>query len=73
MLTRVYGAAFQTGKNLEQYLWQQEEAKKRDHRILGERLKLFTFAEEVGPGLPLWLPAGTIIREEIEKLLKEQK
>ena len=71
MLTRVYGAAFQTGKNLEQYLWQQEEAKKRDHRILGERLKLFTFAEEVGPGLPLWLPAGTIIREEIEKRAKE--
>src|SRR3989338_108489 len=71
MLTRVYGAAFATGKNLEQYLWQQEEAKKRDHRILGERLKLFTFAEEVGPGLPLWLPAGTIIREEIEKRAKE--
>ncbi len=71
MLTRIYGAAFETKKELEQYLWQQEEAKKRDHRVLGERLKLFTFAKEVGPGLPLWLPNGTVIREEIEKYAKK--
>lgn len=71
MLTRVYGVAFATKKELDHYLWQQEEAKKRDHRILGERLKLFTFAPEVGPGLPLWLPNGTILREEIEKYAKE--
>lgn len=71
MLTRVYGVAFETKKELEHYLWQQEEAKKRDHRILGERLKLFTFSEEVGPGLPLWLPNGTIIRDEIEKYAKK--
>jgi threonyl-tRNA synthetase len=71
MLTRIYGAAFETKKELERYLWQQEEAKKRDHRILGERLQLFTFAKEVGPGLPLWLPKGTVIREEIENYAKE--
>lgn len=71
MLTRIYGVAFSTKKELDQYLWQQEEAKKRDHRILGEKLKLFTFAPEVGPGLPLWLPNGTIIRDEIEKYAKE--
>ncbi|MBI1984669.1 MAG: threonine--tRNA ligase [Candidatus Wildermuthbacteria bacterium] len=71
MLTRIYGAAFATKKELEQYLWQQAEAKKRDHRILGERLKLFAFAPEVGPGLPLWLPNGTIVRDEIEKYAKE--
>ncbi len=71
MLTRIYGVAFQTKKELEQYLWQQEEAKKRDHRILGEKLRLFTFAKEVGPGLPLWLPNGTIIRDEIEKFAKK--
>ena len=71
MLTRVYGAAFATKKELDDYLWRQEEAKKRDHRVLGEKLKLFTFAPEVGPGLPLWLPNGTIIREEIEKCAKQ--
>ncbi|MCH7604600.1 threonine--tRNA ligase [Patescibacteria group bacterium] len=71
MLTRVYGAAFKTKKELEQYLWQREEAKKRDHRVLGEKLRLFTFAEEVGPGLPLWLPNGTILRDEIEAYAKE--
>lgn len=71
MLTRIYGAAFETKKELDQYIWQQEEAKKRDHRMLGEKLKLFTFAPEVGPGLPLWLPKGTILREEIEKYAKE--
>ncbi|TSC71296.1 MAG: threonyl-tRNA synthetase [Parcubacteria group bacterium Gr01-1014_70] len=70
-LTRIYGAAFSTKEELQQYMWQQEEAKKRDHRILGERLKLFTFAKEVGPGLPLWLPRGTIIRDVIEERAKK--
>lgn len=69
-LTRIYGAAFETKKELDHYLWQQEETKRRDHRILGERLKLFTFAEEVGPGLPLWLPNGTIVRDQIEEYAK---
>ncbi len=71
MLTRIYGVAFQTKKELDQYLCQQEEAKKRDHRMLGEKLKLFTFAPQVGPGLPLWLPNGTIVREEIERYAKK--
>lgn len=71
MLTRIYGVAFQTKQELNTYLWQQEEAKKRDHRVLGEKLKLFTFANEVGPGLPLWLPNGTVIRDEIETYAKK--
>lgn len=71
MLTRIYGIAFATKEELEKYLWQQEEAKKRDHRILGERLKLFTFAPEVGPGLALWLPNGTILRDVIEERAKQ--
>ncbi len=70
-LQRVYGLVFSNKEDLEKYLWQREEAKKRDHRVLGERLKLFTFAKEVGPGLPLWLPNGTIIRDEIEAFAKE--
>ncbi|MBI2113255.1 MAG: threonine--tRNA ligase [Candidatus Wildermuthbacteria bacterium] len=73
MLTRIYGAAFLSKKELDQHLWQQEEAKRRDHRVLGEKLKLFTFAPEVGPGLPLWLPRGTIIRDEIEKYAKQME
>ena len=71
MLTRVYGAAFTTKKELDTHLWQLEEAKKRDHRVWGEKLKLFTFASEVGPGLPLWLPNGTILRDEIEAYAKQ--
>lgn len=71
MLTRIYGVAFNTKDELKKYLWQQEEAKKRDHRVLGEKLRLFTFAAEVGPGLPLWLPNGTIIKDEIEAYAKQ--
>jgi len=71
MLTRIYGVAFATKKELDHYFWQQEEAKKRDHRVLGERLKLFTFAPEVGPGLALWLPNGTTLRDVIETRAKE--
>ncbi len=70
-LQRIYGIAFDTKKELADHLAMLEEAKKRDHRVLGERLKLFTFAPEIGPGLPLWLPNGTIIREEIEKYAKK--
>lgn len=63
MLTRIYGLAFETKDELKAYIAQQEEAKKRDHRKLGKELGLFVFSELVGPGLPLWTPKGTIIRE----------
>lgn len=65
MLTRIYGLAFDTKEELDAYIIQQEEAKKRDHRLLGKQLKLFTFSDLVGSGLPLWTPRGTIIREEL--------
>ncbi len=71
MLQRIYGVAFSTQKELSDYLKQQEEAEKRDHRKLGKDLELFDFSEEIGAGLPLWLPKGTIIREELEKWAKE--
>jgi threonyl-tRNA synthetase len=71
MLTRVYGLAFDTSEELEAYKAQQEEAKKRDHRILGEKLDLFHFDEAIGKGLPIWLPKGTIIKEELEAWAKE--
>ncbi len=73
MLTRIYGLAFNSKKELEDYLKMMEEAKKRDHRVLGEKLKLFTFSDFVGPGLPLWLPNGTVIVEELEKMAKEME
>ena len=63
MLTRIYGLAFETGEALDAYITQQEEAKKRDHRKIGKELGLFVFSELVGPGLPLWTPRGTMIRE----------
>ncbi len=71
MLQRIYGTAWKTPKELEQYLWQLEEAKKRDHRKLGKELEIFVFDEEVGPGLPLWLPRGTVIIDELEALAKQ--
>jgi threonyl-tRNA synthetase len=71
MLTRIYGLAFETKADLEAYVKQQEEGEKRDHRKLGKELKIFTFDDDVGPGLPLWLPNGTILVEELEKLAKE--
>ncbi len=73
MLQRIYGTAWKTAKELEEYLWQVEEAKKRDHRKLGKELEIFTFDEEVGPGLPLWLPRGGVIIDELEKLAKEME
>jgi len=63
MLTRIYGLAFETKKELEQYLKNQEEAEKRDHRVLGQKLELFMFDDEVGQGLPLWLPKGALLRK----------
>lgn len=73
MLTRIYGLAFATKEELENYLKMMEEAEKRDHRKLGKELELFTFDEDTGPGLPLWLPKGTIIVDELEKLAKEKE
>lgn len=71
MLTRIYGLAFDTKEELEAYILQQEEAKKRDHRLLGQQLKLFTFSPLVGPGLPLWTPRGTILRQKIDAYVQE--
>lgn len=71
MLTRIYGLAFDTKEELEAFIVQQEEAKKRDHRILGKQLKLFTFSELVGPGLPLWTPRGTVLRQKIDTYVQE--
>jgi len=71
MLQRIYGTSFSSKKDLNKYLNFLEEAKKRDHRKLGKELSLFTFDEEVGPGLPLWLPNGTVIIDELEALAKE--
>lgn len=64
-LTRIYGLAFENKKALDAYLTQREEALKRDHRKIGKEQGLFVFSELVGPGLPLWTPKGTIIREEL--------
>ncbi len=71
MLTRIYGLAFESKKDLDDYIALMEEAKKRDHRKLGEEMELFSFSDYVGPGLPLWLPNGTVITEELERLAKE--
>lgn len=71
MLQRIYGLCFETKEELKQYMDMLEEAKKRDHRKLGADLGIFTFSEEIGPGLPLWLPNGAVIIEELEKLAKE--
>jgi threonyl-tRNA synthetase len=70
-LQRIYGTAFKNKTEMEAYFNMLEEAKKRDHRKLGKELQLFTFDEDVGPGLPLWLPKGAVLIEEIEKLAKE--
>lgn len=70
-LTRIYGITFPKQKELDDYLAMLEEAKKRDHRKLGKELEIFTFDEEVGPGLPLWLPNGAVLIEELERLAKK--
>jgi len=71
MLTRVYGVTYPSQKELDEYLQMLEEAKKRDHRKLGKELGIYTMDDDVGPGLILWLPNGTVIIEELEKLAKE--
>jgi threonyl-tRNA synthetase len=70
-LTRIYGVTFPQQKELEEHLRLLEEAKKRDHRKLGKEMGIFTFDDEVGPGLALWMPNGTVIIEELERLAKE--
>jgi threonyl-tRNA synthetase len=71
MLTRIYGLGFRTKDELKEFLRRREEALKRDHRKLGAQLEIFHIEEEIGKGLPLWLPNGTVIRDELEKLAKE--
>ncbi len=70
-LTRIYGITFPKKKELDEYLVLLEEAKKRDHRLLGKELELFTFSNKVGQGLPLWLPKGAELRERLEQYLKK--
>jgi threonyl-tRNA synthetase len=72
-MQRLYGVAFETKEELEQHLTMLEEAKKRDHRKLGQELDLFTFSELVGPGLPLWTPRGTVIRTELDNFVQEMR
>ncbi len=73
MLQRIYGVTFPTQKELDEYLFRLEEAKRRDHRKLGQELELFLLTPKVGGGLPLWLPKGTIVRETLENFLKEEQ
>ncbi|MBK9109377.1 MAG: threonine--tRNA ligase [Saprospiraceae bacterium] len=72
-LTRVYGITFPKAKELEEYLKLLEEAKKRDHRKLGQELEIFMFSEKVGAGLPIWLPKGTALRQRLEDFLKAEQ
>ncbi len=73
MLTRIYGTAWKTPDELKNYLKMLEEAKARDHRKLGKELEIYIYDEEVGPGLPLWLPRGGVVIEELERLAKEME
>ncbi|MCC7231792.1 MAG: threonine--tRNA ligase [Bacteroidia bacterium] len=70
-LTRIYGITFPKKSQLDEYLAMLEEAKKRDHRKIGKELEIFTFDDDVGPGLPLWLPNGAVLIEQLEKLAKQ--
>ena len=70
-LTRIYAVTYPKQKELDEYLYLLEEAKKRDHRKLGKELELFAFSEKVGAGLPLWLPKGTMLRERLENFLRK--
>ena len=72
MLTRIYGLAFKNKKELANYLRKEQEAEKRDHRVLGQKLELFLFDEEVGAGLPIWLPKGAVLRHIIENYLYQE-
>ncbi|MDG1892716.1 MAG: threonine--tRNA ligase [Verrucomicrobiota bacterium] len=70
-LQRIYGTAFPNKTQLKEWLEVQEEARKRDHRRIGKAMQLFTFDDDVGPGLPLWMPKGSVLIEELEKLAKQ--
>ena len=70
-MQRIYGTAFKNKEELEQWIHQQEEARKRDHRKIGKEMGLFTFDDDIGPGLVLWMPKGGVLVEELEKLAKE--
>jgi len=72
MLQRIYGTAWETSEELEQHLWKLEEAKKRDHRVLGRELDLFSISEDVGPGLILWHPKGGMVRKLAEDFSREE-
>ncbi len=72
-LTRVYGITFPKQQQLDEYIHMLEEAKKRDHRILGKELEIFAFDDDVGPGLPLWLPKGAALIEKLEELAKKNE
>lgn len=73
MLQRIYGITFPTKQELDEYLFRIEEAKRRDHRKIGVEMELFHLTPKVGSGLPLWLPKGTVIRESLEKFLREEQ
>jgi len=70
-LQRIYGTAWETAQQLEEFLWRQEEAKKRDHRKLGKELGLFTFSEDIGPGIPLFTPKGEMLRHVMESYVRD--
>ena len=72
-LTRIYGVTFPKKSMLDEYLQMMEEAKKRDHRKLGREMELFTFSNRVGPGLPLWLPRGAVMRNVLENFLRRKQ
>ncbi len=72
-LTRLYGITFPKAKELTEYLFLLEEAKKRAHRKLGKELELFMFSEKVGQGLPIWLPKGTMVRERLERFMRQEQ
>ncbi|MFB2937028.1 threonine--tRNA ligase [Aerosakkonemataceae cyanobacterium BLCC-F154] len=72
-LQRIYGTAWENPEQLEEYKRRKEEAQRRDHRKLGKELGLFIFADDVGPGLPMWTPKGTILRSTLEDFLKQEQ
>lgn len=72
-LQRIYGTAWETPEELKEYKRRKEEAKRRDHRKLGKELGLFVFSDEVGPGLPMWTPKGTMLRSTLENFLKDEQ
>ncbi|KAB2906051.1 MAG: threonine--tRNA ligase [Anaerolineae bacterium] len=73
MLTRIYGTAWETEEDLKDHLERLEEARRRDHRVLGSQLKLFTFSPLVGKGLPLWMPRGAVVRDILERFLRQEQ